>query len=243
MHRWPNRVLWVVYLALLGVLLPHTAWALNQFEPPGPFGTVTAWAAAFAFEAAIAVLTHKLARHIERTPRYTAGRVTLRKTAYRYINAYAGGLVVAMSVSAMANLAHAVQFGGELAIFTRWNVPFAAYAFAFGAILPLVSLLFARVLSNVVEAEQERDAAFDEMRGDLADAERRADQAERRFEAVGDLAVRLFAAEKRQRILAAHERWPELPQRTIAVIADASVSYVHEMLKEPMHQKGLENVE
>jgi hypothetical protein len=38
-----NRILWAVYLSLLGVLLPHTAWT-----------------AAFAFEASIAVLIHKL---------------------------------------------------------------------------------------------------------------------------------------------------------------------------------------
>jgi hypothetical protein len=47
-----NRILWAVYLSLLGVLLPHTAWT-----------------AAFAFEASIAVLIHKLSGHIDRTPR------------------------------------------------------------------------------------------------------------------------------------------------------------------------------
>lgn len=72
-----DKILWLVYLALLAVLLPHTAWAFSNFEPQRAgvlgihWGSVTAWAAAFAFEAAIATLTHKLARHIEKTPRYS----------------------------------------------------------------------------------------------------------------------------------------------------------------------------
>jgi hypothetical protein len=78
---WSNILLWAIYLSLLAVLLPHTAWAFARFEPPGngtlgiAWGAITAWAAAFAFEAAIAALTHKLAKHIESTPRYSAGRV------------------------------------------------------------------------------------------------------------------------------------------------------------------------
>jgi hypothetical protein len=83
LSNWPNTLLWVIYLALLAVLLPHTAWAFSRFEPQTagwlgiPWGIVTAWAAAFAFEAAIAALTHRLARRIEHTPRYTAGHVLL----------------------------------------------------------------------------------------------------------------------------------------------------------------------
>lgn len=44
------------------VLLPHTAWAFARFESPSAgwlgisWGVVTAWAAAFAFEASFAVL-------------------------------------------------------------------------------------------------------------------------------------------------------------------------------------------
>jgi len=47
--------------------------------------------------------------------------------------------------------------------------------------------------------------------GDIADAQARANAAEQRFAAVGDLVARLFAEEKRQRILAASELWPQLP--------------------------------
>lgn len=96
MNRQRNRsniLFWTIYLALLAVLLPHTAWAFAHFEPRDAswqgvsWGMVTAWAAAFAFEAAIAALTHKIAKHIDSTPRYTAGRVWLRRTSHQYRNA------------------------------------------------------------------------------------------------------------------------------------------------------------
>ncbi|MDX1614563.1 MAG: hypothetical protein R3300_09650 [Candidatus Promineifilaceae bacterium] len=80
-----NRLLWVIYLSLLAVLLPHTVSAFGHFESSASvwlgvrWGLVSAWAAAFAFEAAIATLTHKLARRIETTPHYTAGHAYWRK--------------------------------------------------------------------------------------------------------------------------------------------------------------------
>jgi hypothetical protein len=236
---WNNKILWAVYASLLGVLLPHTAWAFRRFEPAGKIGDITAIAAAFAFEAAIAALTSKLASHIEKTPRYTAGRVWLRKLAFRYLNAYSLGLFVAMAVSALANLAHAVEFGGALMIFVRWGVPFGVYAVAFGGILPLVSLLFARVLSNVRESEHQVDTAeleakatIRQLRADFRDAEQRAQLAEQRFGAAGDLFVHLLGDEKRQRIIAAQQQWPELPKASIAIIAESSPSYVSEVLSE-----------
>jgi transposase InsO family protein len=71
-RNWSNTLLWAIYLSLLAVLLPHTAWAFARFEPPGngsfgiAWGAITACAAAFAFEAAIAALTHKLAKHMRK---------------------------------------------------------------------------------------------------------------------------------------------------------------------------------
>lgn len=241
--NWASRILWTVYLALLAVLLPHTAWAFSRFEPPTRWGTVTAWAAAFAFEAAIAALTHKLAKHIESV------RGSKSRFKRRYLNAYSAGLLVAVVVSALANLAHSVEFGQPLVIFAVWGVPFGLYSVAFGGILPLTSLIFARVLSNVMDTESTEVAPNPELErakttvADLRrelketearakDAELRANQAEQRFGAAGDLFVRLFADEKRQRILAAAERWPALPLAAIAVIAESSPSYVSEVLKE-----------
>jgi hypothetical protein len=206
---------------------------------------VTAWAAAFAFEAAIAALTHKLAKHIESTPRYTAGRVWIRRISYQYLNAFSAGLLVAVGVSVLANFGHAVEFGRDFAIFGSYNVPPLLYSLAFGGILPLVSLMFARILANTAETEvganpelTKAKLTIRELRSDLkvaeervANTEARANAAEQRFAAAGDLVARLFAEEKRQRILAAAERWPELPASSVAIVAGASASYVTEVLR------------
>ena len=52
--HWSSRMLWIIYLALLAVFLPHTTWAFARFESPaaGWLGVsccvITAWAEAFA---------------------------------------------------------------------------------------------------------------------------------------------------------------------------------------------------
>lgn len=252
-----RRLLYAVYMALLATLLPHTAWAFSRFEPDNPAGVIVAWFAAFSFEAAIAALTMRLAKRIETTPKKLSGWVRWR---HQYANAYGLGLLLTLTVSAFANLAHAVEFGGVLLIFDRFGIPFAAYALAFGGVLPIVSLLFARVLSAEVpedETEMPPNPALDEAKiaiaqlrrqireteaaRTVAEAARTAAEVERtaadaRFGAVGELAVRLFAAEKRARILAASQQWPELPASAVAIIAGASASYVSEVLKEePSH--------
>lgn len=238
-----NKLLWAIYLALLAVLLPHTAWLFGRFEPGGDFGKWSAVAAAFAFEAAIAALTHKLSKHIEATPKRLTAR---RRMVYRYVNAYSAGLVLSVGVSALANLAHAVEFGRELAIFGSWGIHPVVYQLAFGAILPGVSLVFARVLSNVSESEGEDDPAMlaaneqikviraelREAKAQLAMAEGRAHQAEERFGAAGDLMRALVEGEKRERILAVKKKWPELPLSGVAVLTGSSVSYASEVLSE-----------
>ena len=252
LSNWSTNLLWVIYLALLAVLLPHTAWAFNRFEPQAngwlgaSWGVITAWAGAFAFEAAIAALTHQLAKRIETTPRYSAGHVALRRFSYQYLNAYAAGLFVALGVSAQANFAHAVEYSREFAIFDRYSVSPLLYSVTFGGILPLVSLLFARILGDTANTEatsnpeltkakqtiKELQAALDTAETQITDAEARALAAEQRFAAAGDLFARLLAEEKRQRILAASERWPQLPASSVAIIASSSPGYVSEVLKE-----------
>ena len=239
-----NRILWAVYLSLLGVLLPHTAWAFHNFEPENESGKISlvAWTAAFAFEASIAALMHKLSGHIDRTPRRLSPWAKFR---YRYLNAYSLGLLAAIAVSSLANLAHAVEFGRPMAIFAAWKVSFNTYAFAFGAVLPLVSLVFARVLSNVVEIEGDEDPelaqakkTIADLRGQLRESEAKArtaedarDQAEARYVSGDGALMKIVSADKRERILAAHHLWPRLPGAALATIADASQSYVSEVLK------------
>jgi hypothetical protein len=238
-------------LALLAVLLPHTAWAFGHFESPVAgwlgfqWGTLSAWAAAFAFEAAIVALTHRLAKRIETTPRYTSGNVFFRRLSYQYLNSFAAGLLIALIVSALANFGHAVEFGQDFAIFAQYNVSPLIYSLAFGGILPMVSLLFARILADTTEIESGSNPELSlakqtikRLKEELQTAEERTSIAEtkaigavQRFDAAGDLFARLFAEEKRQRILAAAERWPQLPASSIAVISEASPSYVSEVLK------------
>jgi len=158
--NWTNKILWLVYIGLLAVLLPHTAWMFLQFEPVGDFSTYVAWAAAFTFEAAIAVLTHKLAQHIDKTPRYSVGRVWLKRLGYRYANAYAFSLITAVAVSTIANVSHAMQYATE-GFGTPWHVA------AFGGVLPFASLMFARVLSSASDEVQEVDVKAQKMRKDL----------------------------------------------------------------------------
>jgi len=236
-----TALLWGVYLALLAVLLPHTAWLFGAFEPVGPMGTGAAWAGALAFESAIAVLTHKLAQRIGKTPkRATRWQAFL----FRYANAYAAGLVIAVAVSALANLAHAVEFGSELAIFARWGITPVVYQLAFGGVLPFVSLLFANVLSNEVEEDASEDPelvkvreANAELRRQLHSEEKRAKAAEtelvmeqRKFASAAEKFAGLFVQEKRARIIAIRQAWPELQASAVAMLAESSPSYVSEVL-------------
>lgn len=187
-----TTILWTVYLSLLTVLLPHTAWAFDRFEPAGGLrllGTsLTAWLAAIAFEAAIAVLTHRLATHIESTPRYTSGHIKWRQLQYRYLNAYAFGLLITVGVSAFANLAHAVQFGDGLAIAPKGTLIYAIYLVAFGAILPFASLLFARVLSRAVDEIQGDSPELQAMKDRLKQASKDLQDARGELQTVKDTA-------------------------------------------------------
>lgn len=238
-----KAILWIVYVFLLMALLPHTAWALGRFEPAG-FDIVNspaqAWLLAFCFEAAIAGLTHKLSRHIEDGKKVKGWA----RFSYRYLNAYSIGLFACVVISALANFAHAVEFAGGMKVIDEWGIPVVVYAIAFGAALPCVSIVFARVLSHVAEDEAETDPALAEakqisveLRRQLResesarkDAEARAAAAERRFDAAGDLFARLFSEDKKTKIIAIRETWERLPSASIAILADASPSYVSEVL-------------
>jgi hypothetical protein len=52
--------------------------------------------------------------------------------------------------------------------------------------------------------------------------------------------LKIVSADKRERILAAHRLWPRLPGAALAIIADASPSYVSEVLKADTNTDTLE---
>lgn len=273
-----NLLIWAIYLALLAVLLPHTAWAFGRFEPTAiPLigegaaasagATVIAWTAAAVFELSIAIFTHKLAGRIERTPRYSAGtnphwlrrwlRVRLRTFAYRYLNPYAAALLLSVSISTLANLAHAIEYAQPFAITQALPIRPIALAAAFGGILPLVSLVFARALANVAQTESQQDerlarvrSDLKQARADLSQAERALDQAEQeanhartQLNQAEHLTLRLFGESKQDRIIAAAELWPDLARKptVIAIIARASPAYTVEVLQKngPSQKKPL----
>jgi len=239
MSTWTNYLLWATYIALLLVLWPHTSWLLSRLEQENQWGQIIGWVGAFAFEAAILVFTWRLKKIIENTPNYRTGRIWLRKLKYRYANIHGMGLLVFLIISGLANWAHAVEFGRPFKVFTDYSVPPVMFSVAFGAALPIISLLFARALAETQDTEQEANEELieanqniRELRKQVKAAEQARTLAEQRFGAIGDLVARLFSEVKRERILAVHQRWPALPPSAIAVITEASPSHVSGVLKE-----------
>lgn len=247
-----NYILWGIYILLLLVLLPHTAWMFSRGEPISKdnfgisWGILTAWAAAIVFECVIAVMTHKLSTHIGNTPKYSDN---WKRIKTRYFNAYGAGLFLAWMVSTYANLAHAVEFGQPIKIFSDWGWPIWTYSVAFGAILPTASLLFAWVLSSVIEQDategqlnpelekmkaviRELNVQIKSSEGERLKAEQRMKEAETRFQAAGDLFSALFADRKRDRIIFVKQKWPALPGSAIAILTETSPALVSETLKE-----------
>jgi hypothetical protein len=259
-----TNILWLVFFSVLLVLFPHAAWAFANWEPTEGidfYGVavpqLSHYMAAFAFEAAIAVLTHKLSEKISKTKPImkmvknidgTTTKVTdIWKTfVARYVNSFSFLLIIFTGVSIMGNLAHAVEFGREMAIFAAWGIPKEIYVVAFGGSLPIISLGFASVLSNVVEDEeapnpelQKAETALAEAKKALREselrlkaAEEKARLADERFGRLGELVKNLFAEEAQKRIVSAYKLWSKLPQASIAIIANASPSFVSETLKQ-----------
>jgi hypothetical protein len=172
---------------------------------------------------------------------------------YRWLNAYTMLLGLAVFISGFANLSHAVEYGQSLTIVQAWSIPYKFFTLAFGGILPLVNLLFAAVIAQVDDAQNAENPELEKANGTISDlrkqlreseqarksaelgqakAEEDRRQAEINFAALGKLMVKLFAEDKKQRILAIHEQWPRLPGSAIAIMADASPSHVSEVLSE-----------
>ncbi len=224
----PNGVLWIAYLALLAVLLPHTSWAFSIVEPSGtefwgahPLG----WALALTFESTIAAVTWKLQSY--------QGK---RGKRHRWLNGYSAGLVLFAGISGLANWLHAEEFARISPVFAHYNLPSAVFSVLFGAALPVASLAFAAILAPDVSEDGEdpilvsAKAEAREVRRQLAEANKALVEANTQNTAMKEIALALFAPEIKVRIQAARAKWPTMPANGIAVLTGASAPYVSEVL-------------
>jgi hypothetical protein len=280
-----TRLFWMVYIAFLFVLWPQAAWTLDQFQDAttikislmGVQATPLAWTFSGVFETAIAIVTHMLNKHWEQMPRWRLVGISedatreqrkaynkkmrelaWKKFQFRWLNIFAVTLLMAMVISAVANYTHVVQFTNtSLKVFetSAWAVQI--YQVLFGMMLPLVSFVFARVLSTVRESEQDVDPELMKANAELKEAnatirqlkreaneaeqqanatirklERSFDESEQRYRAVGDVVRFLFGGdmELRERIRGIRNSFPRLSQNGIAQIVGCSTSTVNEAL-------------
>lgn len=235
-----TNLFWLIYLALLGVLLPHTAWAFNRFQE-GTEQNISwmAWSLAGVFELAVFAFTHMIKSRIEKSHRLRQKEVeqwlefAWRRFATAYLNIFGLGLLFTSGVSALANFAYAVEFARFFAIYTEYSFPPLLYELAFGGILPIVSFLFARILAESVNAEDDRDEALEAAKRAEREARRSEERLRRELEDVRKRFAEfetLYAEQARERILAAKRLWPNIPNSGIAVIADTSAGYVSDVL-------------
>jgi hypothetical protein len=234
-------LLWLVYVLFLGVLMPHTAWTFAQFQQDKALTNPLAWMLAFSVECVIAAFTHKFSEYLTVTKKRKGWGAAIG----RWVNGYSLGLCMVLLISAIANLAYAVQFAGDLSVFAEWGISKGVYEFAFGAMLPFISLVFALVLSGMADTEADDDPALVaakqqviELRQALRESERaqKATEAERvkaveRFGTVADIAKMFLLDDKKQRIQEVYKRWPNLQHSAIAELTEASPSHVSEVIK------------
>lgn len=244
---------WLIYIALLGALLPHTAWAFAQFQSDG--GAWLAWPLAFVFEGGIFAFTHNLVESIEKSSRLRQKEgedwlaFTWRQLSVGYVNISGLGLLICSTVSGLANFSYAVTFSRALDVY---GIPMLPLELAFGGVLPFISLVFARVLANT-EAEHQPDdteaklrselrrakATVEQLRQSKGEAEQqelvakdRAKTAEQKLQQLQDVAkyIELASNSAEVRVKAAKRLWPDVTQATLAEIAGASPSYTSQVL-------------
>lgn len=235
MNNRTHTILWGAFLFLLVVLLPHTAWYFGQAEDPVVYmvlgvalalGKVTSWAAAAAFESAVAIFTHLLAKHIE--------QVRVRGTWWekmwkQYGNVYTVALGAALLVSISANYQHAYAFSQDVYV-----------AVTTGGILPVCSFLFARALANRTDDEHEPDEADREANIKLKEANKRnrelsedVRRLNEELNKMGDYRTVFDTnADASERIRRAVVLWPEVSQNALAQVLNISKSYVNDVVRQ-----------
>jgi ElaB/YqjD/DUF883 family membrane-anchored ribosome-binding protein len=259
-----THLFWAVYIGFLFVLWPQAAWTIDQFQDTesakwklmGVVASPLAWALSGVIEATIGIVTHRLNVYWLEMPKlYKSVTMKWKRFGYRWLNVYAVALFIAMSISAVANYTHVVQFtNSKLLVFggsQSWAI--GIYQILFGLALPGVSFVFARVLSTMQESEQEDDPALAKANASLKEAnatirekdaairqaqeairltERKLEESEQRYRAVGDVVRYLFGTdmELRDRIRGVRMSFPKLSQNGVAQLLGCSTSTVNEAL-------------
>ena len=145
-------------------------------------------------------------------------------------------------VSTFANFAYSVEFAQKFVVYDEYSFPPLLYELAFGGILPIASFLFARILAETIDNENERDEtlvaaqkAERQAKKELARVQYEMEQLRSQFAKEKDELAEyagLFATEKRERILTAKKLWPAIPHTGIATIASTSTGYVSDVLSQ-----------
>lgn len=230
------KILWGAFLFLLVVLLPHTAWYFGQAEDTRVYmiggyavqlGKVTAWAAAAAFESAVAIFTHLLAKHIESVK--VRGLIWWQKVWKQYGNVYTVALGAALLVSISANYKHAFVFSQDVYV-----------AITTGGILPVCSFLFARALANRTESEHEPDEGDREANIKLREANKRVRELSEDVRRLSDELNKMgdyrtvfdVNADAAERIRRAVVLWPEVSQNALSQVLNISKSYVNDVVRQ-----------
>ena len=257
-----TSLFWVVYIGFLLMLWPQEAWTIGQSQDQnagtwtmlGVTASPLAWLLAGALGATIGIVTHKLNEHWKEMPsRYKAKDMEKQRFAYRWLNVYVLGLFATILLSAIANFMHVVEFTNPgLQVFAIWPWAKWIYQVLFGLALPLVSMVFARVLSTMRADEQEEDPALTKAKTELADAKKAEREKEKTIrqmtETILTLEQKIAESESligrsvvrylydkelalRERIQGVRRAFPELSQNGISQLLECSVSTVNDALK------------
>lgn len=236
----------LVFVFLLAVMLDHTAYFFAQFEPVDSavsimgfsigFGRIKGFAMALVFELSIWIMTEKLAAHMEtiRTRRANF-RQRFQTFVDRFINAYGLALGICWTVSFVANYSHALQFGNASTVAKTMGIDVGIAALFAGGVLPFVSLLFSSAIAKTTLAETDSDSTVDNLRSELATVKKQLATANNK---IGPAAVLVDkSANGTDKILAAVELWPNMPNNGLAILAGVSPSHVTKTIQ----RKGLTN--
>lgn len=225
----------ILFILILAVLLPHTAWWFEQFEP-NTAKWVT-WVAAVAFEGAVYAFTEKVAERITAASRI---RSFWKRVAKQYVHPYSLGLFIVTAVSIQANRSHAIVFGSSSPVFDVLNMSVQSGSLWAGAVLPVCSLLFAWVLSQ--ESHTEHEVNEDVQRLETKNKELNR-ELKRMYKLVqtGNEWMTLGSDNKTQRVSTLHKLRPDLNKAELAKFANVSKSLVSTTLSAyGTHRNGAE---